>query len=64
MRQYCLQGKLYLLNTTILQICLTVFPWAEFRQTCTLLYSFWSNQRLRSSAMVPSLSISAMTLSN
>ena len=64
MRQYCLQGKLYLLNTTILQICLTVFPWAEFRQKGTLLYSFWSNQRLRSSAMVPSLSISAMTLSN
>ena len=40
MRRYCLQGKLYLLNTTILQICLTVFPWAEFRQKCTLLYSF------------------------
>jgi len=30
--KFSFQGKLYLLDATVIDLCLTVFPWAEFRQ--------------------------------
>ncbi len=30
--KFSFQGKLYLLDATVINLCLSVFPWAEFRQ--------------------------------